>query len=137
MKESKMKSFTHLSRSIFLGSIALGVLGFLAPSLTLADGKGASKLMFAPPAQVSPAQTAASGKAMMGCQRCTDGYTKVAETSAKGMRAESVKLVAVHQCSSCQTKITSSGAGKAKTDRVIHSCGMSAGQPGSCCVAAN
>ena len=126
-----MKTLKTLPRLLFATCVTIATLGLLAPGLSLADGKGASKLMFGaqPQAQVQPA---ASGKATMSCPRCTDGYKKVADTSIKGLRAESMRTVAAHMCPSCSTKITSVGAGKAKTDKVSHSCGMGT----SCCVAA-
>src|SRR5690242_20754755 len=124
-----MKSLTNLRNSLFLGCLALGTLGLLAPSLTLAEGKGASKLMFAPATNQS--NMVASSSAHKGCARCTDGYTRVADTAPKGIRAEQMRTIALHMCSSCQTKISTVGTGKAKTDKVVHSCGSG---EASCCV---
>jgi hypothetical protein len=131
MKETTMKSLKTLRNSLFLGCIALGTAGLLTPSQTLAEGKGASKLMF-----IASEQAAPSKLSQMSCPRCTDGYTKVANTSAKGLRAEPMRTVAVHMCSSCETKIVSVGAGKAKTDKVTHSCGNNGAVEASCCMAA-
>jgi hypothetical protein len=129
-----MKTLKNFRNPLFLGCLALGALGLLAPTLTLAEGKGASKLMSPSSiSQVRP-QTAPSKISQMPCVRCTDGYTKVVDKSAKGMRADTMRTVAVHLCPSCQTKIVSVGAGKAKTDKVAHSCGTTA--EASCCMAA-
>ena len=129
-----MKSFKNLRNSLFLGCLALGTVGLLAPGLTLAEGKGASKLMF-PPA--SPAQAATvSAPAKMSCAQCTDAYARVMDENAKGMRAGSMRMAAVHGCPACQTKIMSVGTGKAKTDKVVHSCGQSSPSQSSCCMAA-
>jgi hypothetical protein len=127
MKVIKMKS--TLPHSLFLTGVAIGALTFLAPNLTWADGKGASTLMFR--AQPQTQVQSAPAKAEMSCPSCADVYTKVADTSAKGMRSGSLKTVAAHMCPACSTKITAVGAGKAKTDKVVHSCGMET----SCCVA--
>jgi hypothetical protein len=120
---------TNLPHSLFLTAVAIGALALAAPSLTWADGKGASKLMFG--VQPQTQMQSAPAKAAMSCPRCTDVYTKVADPSAKGIRSESLKTVAAHMCPACSTKITAVGAGKAKTDKVVHSCGMET----SCCVA--
>jgi len=114
------------------GLLALGTVGLLAPSLTLAEGKGASRLMFTPPAT---RETSAAPAKPMACPACTDTYRQVRDVAAKGMQANSMKSVATHGCASCQTKIVSVGAGKAKTDTVAHSCGNGTPQA-SCCVAA-
>ena len=127
MKDAKMK--TIMTRSLFFASVAIATLAVSAPNVSLADGKGASKLMF------GPANTLATAGApinpTMSCPRCKDAYTRVMETSSKGARSEASRTVATHMCPTCSTKITSSGAGKAKTDTVVHSCGMAT----SCCVA--
>ena len=123
-----MKS-PKLMKSILAGSLVLGTLGLMAPSLSLADGKGASKLISPAPA----IQVSAPKATHMAC--CADRYVQVVDTSAKGMNAGATKAVATHPCPSCQTKIVSTGAGKAKTDTVVHTCGNSASTSSSCCVA--
>ena len=129
MNQIKMKTLKNLSHSFLFTGLAIGTLAFLAPNLTWAEGKGASKLMFGPKPQT--ALQSAPAKPAMSCARCTDAYTKVADTSTKGMRSEPTKTVAAHMCPACSTKIASVGAGKSKTDKVVHSCGMAT----SCCVA--
>ena len=120
---------------IVLGCVAVSAIGLLTPSLTLAEGKGAAKLMFGAPAAQPQLQAAAPSRSEMACPRCTDGYTKVTDTSAKGMRAGSTQIVPSHLCASCETKIVSVGAGKAKADKVTHSCGNTATAQASCCMA--
>jgi hypothetical protein len=127
-----MKSI-NIRKSIFLGCLAIGALGLLTPSLSLADGKGASKLMFSATTSQTQVQAASRNDSHMSC--CSDRYVAVADQSAKGMRVGSTKMVPNHACSSCQTKITSVGVGKAKTDKVTHSCDNNATAAGSCCVA--
>lgn len=128
-----MKSFNNLRNSLFLGCLALGTIGLLTPGLTLAQGKGASKLMFAPASQTQAATVSASAR--RSCARCTDAYTRVVDENAKGIRAGSMRMAAVHGCPACQTKIMSVGTGKAKTDKVVHSCGQSSPSQSSCCMA--
>jgi hypothetical protein len=128
-----MKSI-NIHKSIFLGCLALGTLGLLTPTLSFADGKGASKLM--PSATTSQTQLQAASRNVSHMSCCTDRYTQAVDQSAKGMRAGSTKMVPTHACTSCQTKITSVGVGKAKTDNVSHSCGSNAtAAAASCCVA--
>jgi hypothetical protein len=136
MKETKMKIFNNPRHFIVLSCVAVSALGLLAPTLTLAQGKGASKLMFAAPTGQTQAQVVASSRSEMPCPRCTDDYAKVANTFAKGMQAGSMRTVSVHLCTSCQTKIVSVGVGKAKTDQAVHSCGMNGKATASCCMAA-
>jgi hypothetical protein len=137
MKETMMKTPLNLRRSVFLACISISTAGLLAPSLTLADGKGASKLMFAASGPRTEAQvaTVTPDKAMMNCSRCVDGHAQVVEKTGKGMPVESVKTVPVHLCPACQTRIVSVGFGKARTDQVIHSCASSGMSGRTCCVA--
>jgi hypothetical protein len=131
-----MKSSILFGRPVLAASLAVGVLSLLAPNATLADGKGASLLMPVKTAgTVIQTPASASRQTAMSCPRCKDGFATVAETNPKGMRLASVKTVPVHLCSSCSTKIASVGAGKAKTDKVTHTCGDSATSQGSCCMA--
>lgn len=122
-----MKTLKNPPHSFFLTGLAIGALTFLGPGLTWAEGKGASKLMFG--SQPQTELHSAPAKPAMSCARCTDVYTKVADTSAKGMRSE-MNTVAVHKCPACSTRITAVGSGKAKADQVVHSCGMAT----TCCV---
>ena len=128
-----MKSI-NIRKSIFLGCLAIGALGLLTPTLSMADGKGASKLMFSATTSQNQVQAASRNDSHMSC--CAERYAAVMDQSAKGMRAGSTKMVPTHGCTSCQTKITSVGVGKAKTDNVIHSCdNKGTAAASSCCVA--
>jgi hypothetical protein len=127
-----MKSI-NIRNSILVGCFAIGTLGLLTPTLSLADGKGASKLL--PSATTSKTQVQAASRNYSHMSCCTDRYTQAMDQSAKGMRAGSTKMVPNHGCTSCETKITSVGVGKAKTDTVTHSCGNNATAATSCCVA--
>jgi len=123
-----MNIFNNPRHFILLGCVAIGAVGLAAPGLALAEGKGASKLMFAAAKIDRAPQNAALAKATgMSCPRCTDGYIGVADKSSKGMHHDSVKLVTVHLCSACETKITVVG--------VSHSCGMNGSAGAPCCVA--
>src|SRR6476660_4776093 len=101
-----MKSI-NIRKSIFLGCLAIGALGLLTPTLSMADGKGASKLMFSATTAQNRVQAASRNDSHMSC--CAELYAAVMDQSAKGMRAGSTKMVPNHACASCQTKITSVG----------------------------
>ena|SRR5579864_7892054 len=131
-----MKTLKNVRNSIFLGCLALGTLGLLTPGLTLAEGKGASKLMSSASTSQTQVQAAPANLSQMSCTRCTDGYTKITDTSAKGMNAGTMRNIPVHLCASCQTRIVSVGAGKTKTDKAVHACGNTATAQASCCMAA-
>lgn len=129
-----MNSLNHLRRTLVIASLAAGTFGILLPSATLADGKGASKLMKSD--TVSATNQAVAGKpAAMTCPYCKDVFVTVPERSSKGGQLASMHSVAKHLCPACSTKITTVGVGKAKTDRVDHTCGDSAGSKSSCCTA--
>jgi hypothetical protein len=135
-KETKMKSFDNFRYSILVGFVAAGTLSLFAPMATLADGKGASQLMPAKATSTtSAAPTAAMNQAPMSCSQCKDGYATTVERSSKGAGLAAVNKTAVHLCPACETKITTTGAGKAKADKVTHTCGKNGSSATSCCTA--
>jgi hypothetical protein len=136
IKATTMKSLKNVRTSIFLGLLAFGTIELMAPSLTLAEGKGASKLMFVAASSQSGSPTVSAHPAQMSCGKCVDVYTKSVDSSAKGMSAGSLRTVATHMCTSCQTTISSVGAGKAKQDKVVHTCGNDRMALANCCMAA-
>ena len=131
-----MKALDNIRNTFLVSCLALGAFAVLTPDLALAAGKGASKLMFNSSDSQGQVYTASAKVATTSCARCVEGSKQVADTSAKGMRAGSQKTVPVHMCPSCQTRILSTGSGKAKTDKVVHSCGNDSSSAASCCMAA-
>jgi hypothetical protein len=135
MEETTMKTSILFRSSVLASCAAVAVLSFLAPKAALADGKGASLLMPAKTLTTASQPHNSSTQPAMACPRCKDGLATVRETNPKGMRVASVKSVPVHLCPTCETRISSVGTGKAKTDKVTHTCGNSANTAASCCMA--
>jgi hypothetical protein len=71
---------------------------------------------------------------VMSCPKCKDTYATVVEKSFKGAEQDQLKIVAVHLCSACDTKIVTKGHGKSAETTLVHTC-KSCGSPDvSCCV---
>ena len=123
-----------------LPAIAVVIVG-LAISLSgiataaTPEGKGASLLMPAP--KVKPAQTQTitgpSKVVQMSCSLCRDVPVVVVDRISKGSKHEERSTVMSHQCPACETKITTVGHGKAKTDKAVHTCKADGGKAKSCC----
>ena len=99
--------------------------------------KGAQKLM-----QLNAIKTPANAEAVqaddmvaMSCPKCKDRLVTIVEPAAKtGAKPES-RVVARHECPGCQRKIVTEGHGKAKTDKVVHTCKNCGSDDAFCCVA--
>jgi hypothetical protein len=59
--------------------------------------------------------------ALMTCSHCKDDYAVKLTKPAKGTAPEKA-VVGTHLCEKCGTKLTTKGAGKAKTEVVEHTC---------------
>lgn len=98
----------------------------LAASAAYAD-KGGERLVTltkaskAAPAEAIKASPAAAPVAHR-CANCADTLVTVVDRATKGPN-HAVSKVARHTCAACDTKITTVGVGKAKTDVAVHSCG--------------
>lgn len=58
---------------------------------------------------------------LMTCPKCKDDYVVKVIKPAKGSQPEKV-VVGKHLCEKCGTKLTTRGAGKAKTEVHEHTC---------------
>ncbi len=65
------------------------------------------------------------------CPSCTDSVVSVVDKGTKGPNYQVSKLVR-HNCTACETKIVAEGAGKARHEVAVHSCGMA--EQSACCV---
>jgi hypothetical protein len=50
------------------------------------------------------------------------------------MNRDELKKIRVHLCDSCETKVVSTGQGKNKTDKLVHTCKTCGSKKVSCCV---
>jgi hypothetical protein len=129
-----MKAMHNLCRFIAVTSLALAAVGVIQPPRGLAaEGKGASKLM--PVKTVEDLQTVEKGDILvMSCPKCKDTYTTVVGKSFKGMKREELETVVIHLCPNCETKIVTTGPGKSKKDKLVHSCKTCGSEDAFCCV---
>jgi hypothetical protein len=58
---------------------------------------------------------------LMTCPQCKDDYALKLTKTAKGTAPEKA-VVGTHLCGKCNTKLTTKGAGKAKTEVAEHTC---------------
>jgi hypothetical protein len=58
---------------------------------------------------------------LMTCPHCKDDYVVKLTKSSKGNQPEKA-VVGKHLCEKCDTKLTTKGAGKAKTEVTEHTC---------------
>jgi hypothetical protein len=85
----------------------------------------------------APANTGPVAVTAHACVGCTDTFVRVADNGAKGANrllsgANGLTTYTVrHDCAGCDTKIVTQGAGKAKKDMAIHTCG--ANVKAACC----
>ncbi len=91
----------------------------LALASTAYAEKGAETLRFRKGSP--PAKTEAALAIAHQCPNCTDTLATVVDKATKGPN-HLVSKVARHNCTVCDTKILTAGAGKAKRDVAIHTC---------------
>ena len=127
--------FNNLRRSFAALTIA-GVLALPSSALAQEQVKGAQKLM-----QLNAIKTVADAEAVqagdtvvMSCPKCKTSWATVVEPATKtGVKPET-KVIARHECPGCQHKIVTEGHGKAKTDKVVHTCKQCGSEDAFCCV---
>jgi hypothetical protein len=134
-----MKTLNPLSRNIGLAAALAFALAFV-PAVRAADGSakggGAAqlKLLYSSKpivtgedaAKVKPGDTVA-----MACPKCkTIMVSKI--TQERGQRIAG--KAAEHLCPGCGVKYETSGHGKAKTEKVLHTCNKCGSTDAFCCV---
>ena len=68
----------------------------------------------------------------MSCPKCKTIAVHYVETTKGHIKDDKVKLE--HLCPGCQTKIETTGVGKAAKDAVVHSCKKCGSEDVMCCV---
>lgn len=116
-----MKNLIVQSRNIlkFVAVVALG-LGCLS-SAVAASEKGAERLQsLTKVTTVGDLENLKAGdKFVMVCAKC---QTVMMHTVSKSKGRDIPTMTAQHKCTGCNSTITTVGHGKAKTDKVTHSC---------------
>ena len=129
-----MKRKSQFCKRLTSFGIALAMAGLAwLPSQALAQEKGAQRLMKVQ--TVADLQKVEAGDTiMMTCAKCKDTYTQVVGKTFKAVKPEELKTVAIHLCSSCDTKIVTKGVGKQAKDELVHTCKTCGSEDVSCCV---
>ena len=129
-----MKNMYQFHRCFTGVGIALAIAGLAwLPSQALAQEKGAQKLLKVQTME-DLQKVEAGDTIVMTCPKCKDTYTQVVEKTFKAVKPEELKTVAVHLCSSCNTKIVTKGVGKQAKDELVHTCTACGSEDVSCCV---
>jgi len=129
-----MKTKSQFCKRLTSFGITLAIAGLAwLPSQALAQEKGAQKLMKVQ--TVEDLQKVEAGDTiMMTCAKCKDTYTQVVEKTFKAVHPEQLKTVAIHLCSTCDTKVVTRGVGKQAKDELVHTCKTCGSEDVSCCV---
>jgi hypothetical protein len=115
-KETNMKTINR--KSLITSAVCALAISF--GSAAYAE-KGAETLVRLTKGS-APAKTEVAAPAAHKCANCTDSLVSVVDKGTKGPN-HLVTKVARHNCSACDTKIVTRGAGKATQQVAIHSCG--------------
>ena len=105
----------------------------LLPSLTMAQEKGATKLMKLQTVQ-DLQQVEAGDTIIMSCPKCQDTFATVVTKPMKGMQPDQIKTVVQHLCPTCSTTIKTEGVGKNAVDKLVHTCNTCGSPEVSCCL---
>jgi hypothetical protein len=105
----------------------------MIPSLSIAQEKGATKLMKLQ--TVPDLQQVESGDTiLMTCPKCKDTYAVVVTKSMKGMQPDQINTVLKHLCPTCSTTIKTEGVGKNAVNKLVHTCNSCGSEDVSCCL---
>ncbi|HTL73924.1 MAG TPA: hypothetical protein VL863_11530 [bacterium] len=105
----------------------------LIPNLTMAQEKGATRLMKL--STVQDLQQVDTGDTIiMTCPKCKDTYATVVTKPMKGMQPAEIKQVVKHLCPTCTTTIKTVGVGKNAKDTLVHTCNRCGSEDVSCCL---
>jgi hypothetical protein len=132
-----MKTINHISRNLGRGLAVLTIASLIAlPALVSAQEKGAQKLT-----QLNAIKTVADAEAVqpgdtvvMSCLKCKTSWATIVQPAEKAGAKPETKVVARHECPGCEHKFVTGGHGKAKTDKLVHSCKQCGSEDAFCCV---
>jgi hypothetical protein len=105
----------------------------LIPNLTMAQEKGAARLMKLTTVQ-DLQQVDTGDTIIMSCPKCKDTYATVVTKPMKGMQPAEIKQVVKHLCPTCSTTIKTVGVGKNAKDTLVHTCNSCGSEDVSCCL---
>lgn len=115
------------AKNTLLLAVLSAVIAFAASARAEVITKGGASLL-----TPKRAPSVEQNKPVMSCAKCTSDYYVGEVRAPKGSRPETV-LIEKHRCEGCATRIETRGFGKAKTDVAVHTC--STCNTKTCCVA--
>jgi len=104
-------------KSLFISGLCAVALSFGTAAYAEKGAEALVRLTKGAPA----AKVVAAAPMAHKCASCTDTWVTVVDKGTKGPN-HLVTKVSRHNCASCDTKIVTEGAGKAKHDVAIHNC---------------
>jgi hypothetical protein len=135
-----MKTILIIRNTLISSVAAVALVSLAAASARGGDqpkgGETLVKLTKAERAPVVATPASAVANSVMGCGKCSDRFVSVLQAPEK-MGRRPVATVVRHGCSSCETKATIKGEGKAKREIAVHTCSEVVGGHSGCGVAGN
>jgi transposase-like protein len=131
----KMKNTNPLCKCLVRCGIALAVASLVwLPAASLAQEKGATKLL-KPIKTVGDAEAVEAGDmVVMSCPKCRDSWVTIVE-KPRGTGAKAKETtVQRHECPGCEHKYVTEGHGRAKTEKIVHVCKKCGSEDAFCCV---
>lgn len=133
-----MKNKSQLYRSLTGFGIVVALAGLLSlPTFAHAQRQeqAAKRMQLKAINTVADVQTVQAGDSIvMSCPKCKDSWVTVVEASTKTGAKPDSRVEERHDCPGCEHKNVTVGHGKAKTDKVIHTCKMCGSEDAFCCV---
>jgi hypothetical protein len=127
-----MKTANSVCKTILITGLAVAALVWL-PSQAQAQGKQATQLM--PVHTYEDLQQVEAGDTIvMTCPKCKTTYAQVVDKDFKTGTPDELKTVGTHLCSSCDTKLVTTGMGKQAQNVLVHTCKVCGSEDAMCCV---
>ena len=129
-----MNNSNYLVRGILSAGVALAmVVGMTGTAL--AQQKGAERLVQLQNLKtLQDLQSVEVGDTLvMSCPKCKDSTATVVEKTFKAANPEELKATSFHLCPSCDTKVVTTGIGKAAKDMLVHTCKTCGSKDAVCC----
>ena len=139
-KDTNMK--TNRSPKIALAAVALAVVAFAGTASAQYKPVGDDGITASPKVRQmlnerkAAARPAIATAPAMTCPKCADVLTTSVNAQAKGgqvLAGTAAQKVAKHTCTTCETKFTVVGEGKAKHTVATHKCAADVPTPATCC----
>jgi hypothetical protein len=105
----------------------------LLPNLTMAQEKGATRLMKLQKVE-DLQQVETDDTIVMSCPKCKDTYSTMVKKPMKGMQPDEVRTEVKHLCPTCTTSIKTEGVGRNAVNKLVHTCNACGSEKVTCCL---